>query len=319
MTNKRFITYTWITLVVTMIVILWGDVVQATGSGDGCGAYWPVCNGEVLPAFEGRETIIEYTHRATSGIVFLMAAALLIWSRRSFEKGSLVRRSANYSMFFMVTESLVGAALVLFRLVGEDASLARAFIAPIHLLNTLLLIASIVFILYFAYGGKRFQWQNNRLSWLLALGIAGIMIISTTGAITSLGDAIFPVTSTGEAIQQSQTAGQHFLVRLRVWHPVTAIIWGIYLAVVAYLVARARPSRYTNILAYSVLALFISQLIVGTLNVVLNAILPTQIIHLLLADALWSAWVLLCAFALSQASTASQVPTKAVVQASVTD
>ncbi|MCL5964376.1 MAG: COX15/CtaA family protein, partial [Deinococcus sp.] len=49
MKRSRFAFYAWVTLVVTLGVILWGDVVQATGSGDGCGAHWPTCNGDLVP------------------------------------------------------------------------------------------------------------------------------------------------------------------------------------------------------------------------------------------------------------------------------
>ncbi len=300
MTNKRFITYTWLTLIVTLVVILWGDVVQATGSGDGCGAHWPVCNGEVLPALEGKEIFIEFTHRVTSGMVFLMAAGLLIWSRRAYPKGSEIRKTAGFTMLFMITESLVGAGLVLFRLVGENASLARAFVAPIHLLNTLLLIASVILTLYFAYGGKSFSWKNQgKVGWFLGLGIAAIMLLSTTGAITSLGDAIFPVANTTEAISRSMTAGEHFLVRLRVWHPLIAIIVGAYLLIASQLVSRQKGANLVRNFALSIFIVYMLQLLVGVLNVALSAILPTQLIHLLMADSLWMLWVLLCASALS--------------------
>ena len=307
MTNKRFITYTWLTMVVTLLVILWGDVVQATGSGDGCGAHWPVCNGEVLPALEGREVFIEFTHRVTSGMVFLMAAALLIWSRRAYPKGSGVRQAANYTMFFMITESLVGAGLVLFRLVGEDASLARAFVAPVHLLNTLLLMGSVVLTLYFAYGGKRFSWSGQgQLSWLLGGGIAAIMLLSASGAITSLGDAIFPVATTTEAMSRSMTAGEHFLVRLRVWHPFIAIAVGAYLLLVSQLVLRQQKTLLIRNLTTAIFVVYMLQLLVGVLNVALSAILPTQLIHLLLADGLWMLWVILCASALAFANPLAQ-------------
>ncbi|MCA9840139.1 MAG: COX15/CtaA family protein [Trueperaceae bacterium] len=307
MINKRFINYAWLMLVVTLIVILWGDVVQATGSGDGCGAHWPVCNGEVLPAFEGKETMIEFVHRLTSGMVFLMAAGLLVWAWRAYPKGSGVRQGANFTMLFMITESLVGAGLVLFRLVGENSSMARAFVAPIHLLNTLLLIGAVILTLYFAYGGKRFSWKGQgRAAWLLSGGLLAIVLLSTTGAITSLGDAIFPVANTAEAVSRSLSPSEHFLVRLRIWHPFIAIAVGTYLLIAAQLVVRQKASSLTRNLALAVSMVYLLQLVIGVLNVALSAILPTQLIHLLMADSLWMLWVLLTASALAMPALAAQ-------------
>lgn len=298
---NRFATYAWLTLLVTFIVILWGDIVQATGSGDGCGAYWPICNGEVLPAFAGRETVIEFTHRLTSGFVLLMSVVLFVWSRRAYPKGHLVRKGANFSLFFMFTESLVGAALVVFRLVGQDASLTRAIVAPIHLVNTLFLIGAITLTAWFASGGRRFSWRNQgAVSPLLIAGFVSMVIIAVMGAITSLGDAIFPVNNTAEAIGRSMTAGEHFLVRLRIYHPFAAIGLGAFIIVAARVITMMRPTPTTQNLSLAIFLIYLLQLAVGFLNVSLNAILPTQLIHLFLADSLWMLWVLLAASALAQ-------------------
>jgi heme A synthase len=298
---NRFAIYAWLTLLVTLLVILWGDVVQATGSGAGCGAHWPVCNGEVLPAFAGRETIIEFTHRLTSGFVFLMAVGLFIGSRRTFPKGHVVRKGASFSLFFMFTESLVGAALVLFRLVGQDASVTRAIVAPIHLINTLFLIAAITLTAWFASGGKAFRWQGQgAVSKLLIGGLVSLVVIAVMGAITSLGDAIFPVRNTAEAIGRSMNTGEHFLVRLRIWHPFVAIGLGLYIVLAARFIANFRPNAATQNFALGLFVVYLLQIAVGFFNVLLSAILPTQLVHLLLADSLWILWVLLAATALAE-------------------
>lgn len=298
---SRFATYAWVTLLVTFVVILWGDVVQATGSGDGCGAHWPTCDGVVMPAFAGREQVIEYTHRASSGFVFLMSAFLFVWSRRAFPKNHLVRKGANFSLFFMFTESLVGAALVVFRLVGQDASVTRAIVAPIHLVNTLFLIGAITLTAWFASGGKPFRWKNQgAVSPLLISGFVSLVVIAVIGAITSLGDAIFPVRSTAEAIGRSLDTSEHFLVRLRVWHPFVAIGLGLYILVAARAITTLRPTTTTQNLSLAIFVVYLLQIAVGFLNVALSAILPTQLVHLLLADSLWMLWVLLAASSLAE-------------------
>ena len=55
--RHSFIRFAWITLGVTVAVILWGAVVRATGSGAGCGSHWPFCNGVVVPLAPATATI----------------------------------------------------------------------------------------------------------------------------------------------------------------------------------------------------------------------------------------------------------------------
>ena len=75
-------------------VILWGAFVRASGSGAGCGAHWPLCNGEVVPRAPALETMIEFTHRATSGIALLLVFALCLWVFREKPKGHPARCAA---------------------------------------------------------------------------------------------------------------------------------------------------------------------------------------------------------------------------------
>lgn len=300
MKRSRFAFYAWVTLVVTLGVILWGDVVQATGSGDGCGAHWPTCNGDLLPLAPGVATFIEFFHRATSGLDFLLVVGLFLWSRRAFPQGNPVRLGSGAALAFMVVESLVGAGLVLFRLVGQDASLARAFVAPVHLLNTLLLIGSLALTAWWASGGALLRWRGQgAVAWALGLGFGGLAVLAASGAVTSLGDAIFPVHSTAEAVGRAMTPGEHFLVRLRVLHPFIAVSVGLYLVLAAGLIAYLRPSLATRRLSRSVGVLYLIQLAMGFLNVYFAAPLFTQLPHLLLADLLWINWVLLMAAALA--------------------
>lgn len=316
MSNRRFTFYAWGVMVFTLVVILWGDVVQATGSGDGCGAHWPTCNGEVLPLSKGLETFIEFFHRVTSGLSLLLTIGLLLWSRRAFPKGHLVRLGAGLAMFFMITESLVGAGLVLFRLVGEDASVARAIVAPIHLINTLFLIGSLALTAWWSsHPEHRPVWRGQGLvGWALGLGLGGILLVAAAGALTSLGDALFPVRNTAEAVGRALTPGEHFLVQLRIYHPFIAVLVSVYGVLVANLIALLRPSPYIRRFARVAGGLFVFQLGMGYLNVLQAAPLYTQLPHLLLSDLVWVTWLLLSVTALSLAYPA-RPPTTEVAQA----
>jgi len=72
--------FAWGVLVYFIAVILWGTLVRATGSGAGCGNHWPLCNGTVMQHSARVDTIIEFTHRMTSGISFFAVVGLLAWT-----------------------------------------------------------------------------------------------------------------------------------------------------------------------------------------------------------------------------------------------
>src|SRR5690348_9803243 len=139
--SNRFAIYAWMVTVLTLIVILWGAYVRASRSGDGCGAHWPLCNGTVVPSGTAPKTLVEFTHRLTSGLDGILIVGLVVWAFRRFPQGHVVRRGATLSFLFIVSESLIGAGLVLLRLVAENASIARAAYLSVHLINTFILIA----------------------------------------------------------------------------------------------------------------------------------------------------------------------------------
>ena len=68
-----------------LLVLVMGAAVTNTGSAEGCGRSWPLCNGQFVPEFT-LATSIEYSHRAVTGIesVLLLAlAAAMLWLWRS--------------------------------------------------------------------------------------------------------------------------------------------------------------------------------------------------------------------------------------------
>jgi heme A synthase len=101
MATRRFSTYAWSVLVFNVLVIVWGAFVRATGSGAGCGSHWPLCNGEVILRAPQLETIIEFSHRATSGIDLLLVVALVPLAWRTFGRGHRVRVMSLISVAFI--------------------------------------------------------------------------------------------------------------------------------------------------------------------------------------------------------------------------
>jgi heme A synthase len=292
--QSRFARFAWWVLAYNVAVVLWGAFVRASGSGAGCGRHWPRCNGVVIPRSPSAETLIEFTHRATSGIALIAVVVMLWMAFRRFPAGHVVRKGAVWSMVLMLTEAGVGASLVLLELVGGNTSQARAWWMAAHLTNTFLLLAAIALTAWWASGGRPVRVRGQGMAGFLALTpIVLVLLVGVTGAITALGDTLFPKTAVGV------DAGVHFLQRLRIVHPLLAVATAVFTMLAASRLRALRPGRRTARLSRAASMFIGIQLVVGMLNIALLAPIHMQIIHLLIADAVWLALVLLAASALA--------------------
>lgn len=292
----RYAKFAWGVLVWNVLVVLWGAFVRATGSGAGCGNHWPLCNGEVVPRSPQVETLVELTHRLTSGLALLGVLALLIGAFRAYGRGHPVRYGAVASAFFILTESLVGAALVIFGWVADDTSAERALVVSIHLVNTFMLLASLAVTAWWASDQRPVALRSRGwLVWGLRLGLLGMLLVSVAGAITALGDTLFPAPSLAEGLRQDVDPSQHFLIQLRVWHPLFSILVGVFLIYLARLLREQETTPTVDRLARLLIALIAVQLAAGFVNVLLLVPVWMQITHLLLADSVWLTLVLLSA------------------------
>lgn len=283
-----------------VVVILWGAFVRASGSGAGCGEHWPLCNGTVIPQSPATATLIEFAHRATSGLALILVIGLWWWSRKAFAPGHRTRWAAAVSLVLIFVEALIGAGLVLLGLVGQDDSLARAGYLALHLLNTFLLLAALS--LTALWSTSHAPWQSpaqGAAPGLLLIGLISVLLVGMTGAIAALGDTLFPSGSLAEGLRADTTPGAHLLIRLRVLHPVLALLTGMYLSSMGWLLARARPASVQNPWSRVVRGLVVIQLGVGLTNLLLLAPTALQIVHLLVADLLWISLVVFSATALT--------------------
>ncbi len=294
--QRRFARYAGGVLAWNVAVVLWGAFVRASGSGAGCGRHWPRCNGAVIPPSPSAKTLIEFTHRMMTGadaflVLGLVAAAFLL-----FRRGSPVRTGAVFSGFFLVTEALVGAALVLFEHVADDRSTARVGWMALHLVNTFMLLGSLTLTAWWASGGRAVRVRRQgRVAGAMLLAVVATIAVGTTGAITALGDTLYPKSQVG----LHEAAAATLLERLRIVHPVVAVLTALYVVLAGAVARRMRPSPATARLSRLLVALFAAQVLAGTVNVALLAPVWMQIIHLLLADAVWIALVCTTAAALA--------------------
>lgn len=304
MKDQRFARYAWGVLMYNLLVIVWGAFVRATGSGAGCGDHWPLCNGEVIPRAPELETIIEFSHRLTSGLALLSVVVLLVWAYRAYPRGHRVRKAALVTMILMVIEALIGAGLVLLELVAYNPSIARAYWMAAHLINTFLLVGAITITAWWGSGGAPFRLRDQgTVGRALIAALVCTLFISASGAITALGDTL--ILGGGLTAEDSPVVAT--LVSLRIYHPILAVLIGIMLVIAALLALNQRPSPLVKRFGRAVIVLYVLQLGIGTLNIWLMAPVWLQMVHLLMSDAIWICLVLLTATALRTKSS-SAVP-----------
>ena len=274
---SHFVAFAWFVLAWNVLVGIEGAFVRATGSGAGCGNHWPLCNGQVLVGTRATATLIEFAHRSMTGIDTALILALVFWAFRRFPAHHAARFGAALSTIFLVTEALIGAALVKFGLVVNDASIAREAVLSIHLTNTLTLLACITLTAWWGGGQRRIVPE-----WKAWASLAVALALAITGAMTALADTLYPVQSLAAGFAQDLNPNAGFALKLRAIHPffaAAAAIWLIYYAITR--LTTARP------LAQGLIAIVAAQLIAGAANLLLLTPIAMQLLHLLLAYVLW--------------------------------
>lgn len=292
--NTKLSRYAWFVLCYNVLVILWGAYVRATGSGAGCGAHWPLCNGEVIPRATTVEMAVEFSHRASSGLALVAVIILFIWVFRTFATGHHARLGAALSLVFILTEAGLGAGLVLFRLVADNESLARAMVMPLHLVNTFVLLACLTLTAHWVSGGAPIRLKGRgRTAVAVIAALVALIGVGKTGAIAALGDTLYPATSLIEGLRQDLSPTAGLLVRLRILHPTLAVTVGVILVFGLIALMRKRQGDPRGERATRALfALTVIQVLFGFANLWMLAPVWMQVVHLLLADLMWIALVL---------------------------
>jgi cytochrome c oxidase assembly protein subunit 15 len=291
--SHALVRFAWLAVAYNILVILWGALVRATGSGAGCGNHWPLCNGQVVPLSPRVDTVIEFTHRCMTGGATFVVLGLLVWTFRATVKGQAARVAAVAATVLLVNEAILGALLVKLGYVTGNQSMGRVVVLSIHLSNTLLLLAALTLTVVLLKTGQMtrdLRLRGAAAMWTLT-GLGATIVVGVSGSLAALGDTLFPSSSLRAAIEQDLSAGSPLLLRLRGLHPVSALLAGAF---VAWLVMKARRASSER-LATVVLTLLGVQFLLGILDVVLLAPVWMQILHLFGADLYWVALIALSA------------------------
>jgi heme a synthase len=286
--------YAWAVLAYNIAVVLWGAAVRATGSGAGCGDRWPLCNGSVIQHYPTAATLIEFAHRASSGLALLAVIGLVFWTFRGVPRLHLARVASVVALILTLNEALLGALLVLLGKVAHDQSASRGVYLALHLTNTLLLLGALALTAHFLSRSQGYMRGSVELRApsLAFTGLFAVIIVGVSGSLAALGDTLFPATSLRAAFAQDFSGASSWLIRLRWVHPALSLIAGLF---VLWLVFHGARSAFHRKLAFSVAGLLFLQYALGVADVTLLTPTWMQMLHLLGADLLWITLVVLAA------------------------
>ncbi len=281
-------------LVLCLFIIAWGAWVRLSGSGAGCGDHWPLCNGDVIPLSGSWKTYTEYIHRFTTGLFGLTVLLQIFFSHREYPKGHPVIKGSYALLIMTFIESLIGAVLVKRGLVVDNASVDRAIVVGLHLVNTLFLLATFVHAHYFLDKcAQRIPFKESKRDYILgALGLILILIVGAFGAITALGNTLFPSADLVSGVASDFSSASPFLIRLRIYHPALAILMGAFwMSLLTFWKPEGNPEEKDKKVLHNwcqfLYILFIVALGFGVINWLLMAPFWGAVIHLILADFIW--------------------------------
>lgn len=292
-TKSSFHRFAQFLLIYTLLVILWGAWVRISHSGDGCGDSWPLCKGQIIPEAEHKKTWVEFSHRLTSGLFGLLVIYLFWAGRKLFEKQEPIRKAILATLIFMITEALLGAKLVLFGLVGTNDSPFRLFAMGLHQVNSLLLSGSVALVaLYSSDMPEKLRASLTEKTkeplpkWTVSFLIFFI-VIAVTGAFASLSTTLFPSSSLMEGISQDFSDNAHYLLRLRISHPILATSIGASIAMFFWLRSQLEQNALVRTATVQVAVIFMGGIVFGYLTLFSLAPIWMKVIHLLIAHVIW--------------------------------
>lgn len=294
--------YALFVLIYNLLVILWGVFLRASKSGDGCGQYWLTCHGEVIPSAPEFKTVIEFTHRISTAIdgllmLFLLIWAVRIWMRLRNTQARQILFATVGSVFFVLTEAAVGAGLVLTGNTAEAITDTRAYWAIGHLINTFILLTFLTLNVWFASAERKLSFLSERKAIaLIAIGVIGLLLVGSSGALAALSNMLFPSESIAEGLAKDLSAASHIILRLRISHPLLSVFVSVYMLFLAGWLARLRPGNGPVAYWSKVLSvLILVQVAFGAATLLMLGPIVMQLGHLLVADAVWIVFVLMSA------------------------
>ena len=195
----------------------------------------------------------------------------------------------------MITEALLGAKLVLSGLVGGNDSFSRLFVMGLHQINSLLLTGSVALVALYSSDlpeklRSASRSSSEKTSPLRKLGPSFLLlfiVVAVTGAFAALSSTLFPSTSVMEGLTQDFAPDAHYLLRLRIAHPILATLVGGSLALYFWLKAQQENNAVLSKVQTQVALIFVAGVLFGYITLFSLAPIWMKVSHLLIAHLIW--------------------------------
>ena len=211
---------TWITVGWTFLLMVWGNLVSATGSGLAC-PDWPLCRGTLTPPAHP-DVIMEWGHRLLAAGAFVLIVACVVQTWRLSKTNPMMKR--------LLRSYLIGLVMLLIAQVllgGLTVMLGLSVLAStIHLVNANIIFAGLILLACVATWGKKTQAvESPKLKRLAVTGLAALMIQLLLGALVRHGHAGLACPSFPNCLDRffpSPLTPQNFVAFVHRW-------WGVLL------------------------------------------------------------------------------------------
>ena len=285
----NFKNYSLFCLIWTLLSIFWGAWVRLSLSGDACGKSWPLCESQLFP--ENTKALIEWLHRASSGLAFLFVLLLALWAYYPKSQSPLIRFFSLLSFVFILIEAFIGALLVLKGWVALNTDQVRVISLALHSVNSVFLVGALTLNYKACFwqsphkptknsskASLKTPWKKQiHLNKPLIYFVLAFPLLALTGNIASLAGQLFPASSLVEAWLLDFLPSSHISLKIRFLHPLLAVL---FLAVLLRLAFDKKQ------LWKSLLAVFFVVL-VGFSTLLSLSPLVMKLIHLFCAYFLW--------------------------------
>lgn len=280
----------WASVVGMFVVLIMGSLVTKTGSADGCGDSWPLCDGEWLPEMR-REALIEFAHRIVSGIegILVVIMSVMLWKR--YKQHREIRVLVPLALAFLFIQAALGAMAVVWP--------QPKTVLALHFGISLVAFASVLLPALFIGQLERGETYRSvtvpkRFKQLVWFVTAYVYVIVYSGAYvrhtgSDLACPDFPLCN-GQIIPElSGYVGIHFAHRV-------AAFAGIILLFALWMAARKFKDQRPDLYRGSLLALvgIILQASSGALSVLSQLALPAMMLHSAIVTILFGILSYLC-------------------------
>ena len=277
----RFQKLAALTLATTILLVIVGVAVRATGSGLGC-PDWPLCYGQLIPPLDDPKAWIEWIHRDIAAIIGFLILGLAFLAIRDHRDRPSILWPSLAAVGLVGFQAWLGRETVRLGNSGESVTA--------HLAAAMTLVGLLVFLTVRPGYPARFSGRgaSQRFTLLAAFGAATTFALLLFGSHVTATDSalVFPdwPLMGGTLVPPLADASS-----AQILHRWVAAVVAVIVAIVAIVAVRTQRSHPPIVrLAVGAAALFALQIVVGGLQVLTQLSAWTQTLHLALGAIIWA-------------------------------